>query len=178
MTFLCEICDREILDNLPRYLYKESDSGNKIKNYTVDNIKLDEVEETIKNYITIYNGDYDIYFFNYKFKLEFENNVILNIETNYIHNIESEKITNTLLYIIKCHELKGYKFCRINQMNILILIDKCNITYKNYINSPMPMVERRINFIIAKNPILINSFDRSKNHPLIKKYSHIPFTNI
>ena len=37
----------------------------------------------------------------------------------------------------------------------------------------MPMVERRINFIINKNPELINALDRSKNHPLIRKYSHI-----
>ena len=62
-------------------------------------------------------------------------------------------------------------------MVISILVDKCNITYKNYINSPMPMLERRINFIIAKNPKLVNSLDRNKNHPLIRKYSHIPFNN-
>ena len=56
-----------------------------------------------------------------------------------------------------------------------IISDRCNITYKNYINSPMPMVERRINYIIARNPQLINILDRNKNHPLIRKYSHIPF---
>ena len=37
----------------------------------------------------------------------------------------------------------------------------------------MSMLERRINFIIAKNPQLIDSFNRYKNHPLIRKYSHI-----
>ena len=54
---------------------------------------------------------------------------------------------------------------------------KCNMSYEYYISNPMPMVERRINFIIAKNPQLINSLDRNKNHPLIRKYSHIPFNN-
>ena len=54
---------------------------------------------------------------------------------------------------------------------------KCNMSYEYYINNPMPMVERRINFIIAKNPQLINSLDRNKNYPLIRKYSHIPFNN-
>ena len=49
----------------------------------------------------------------------------------------------------------------------------CNMTYKYYLNNPMPMVERRINFIINQNPELINIFDRNKNHPLIRKYSHI-----
>ena len=50
---------------------------------------------------------------------------------------------------------------------------KCNMSYKHYINHPMSMLERRINMIFAKNPKLINSLDRTKNHPLIRKYSHI-----
>ena len=50
---------------------------------------------------------------------------------------------------------------------------KCNMSYKYYINHPMSMLERRINMIIAKNPQLINALDRTKKHPLIRKYSHI-----
>ena len=49
----------------------------------------------------------------------------------------------------------------------------CNMSYKYYINQPMSMLERRINIIIARNPQLINSLYRNKNHPLIRKYSHI-----
>ena len=41
----------------------------------------------------------------------------------------------------------------------------------------MSMCERKINMIIGKNPKLINSFDQNKNHPLVRKYSHIPFNN-
>ena len=49
----------------------------------------------------------------------------------------------------------------------------CNMSYKYYINQPMSMLERRRNMLIAKNPQLINALDRTKNHPLIRKYSHI-----
>ena len=49
----------------------------------------------------------------------------------------------------------------------------CNMNYRYYINQPMSMLGRRINMIIAKNPQLINALDRTKNHPLIRKYSHI-----
>ena len=49
----------------------------------------------------------------------------------------------------------------------------CNMSYKYYINQPMSMLERRINMIIDKNPQLINALDRTKNHPLISKYSSI-----
>ena len=41
----------------------------------------------------------------------------------------------------------------------------------------MSMAERRKNFNIAKNPHLINTLDRTKNHPLIRKYSYIHFNN-
>ena len=44
-------------------------------------------------------------------------------------------------------------------------------------NLPMSLVERRINFNLAKNPSLMNSLDRYKNHPLIRKHSHVPFNN-
>ena len=30
---------------------------------------------------------------------------------------------------------------------------------------------------IARNPHLINSLNRNKNHPLLRKYSHIPVNN-
>ena len=51
--------------------------------------------------------------------------------------------------------------------------DECFITYKQYFDQPMHMVEKRINFVIGKQPQLINAIDDSKNHPLIRKYSHI-----
>ena len=51
------------------------------------------------------------------------------------------------------------------------------MTYEYYINQPMSMCERKINMNIARNPHLINSLDRNKNDPLIRKCSHIPFNN-
>ena len=62
-------------------------------------------------------------------------------------------------------------------MTINIIIDRCNLTYDHYMNLAMSMAERRINFNIAKNPHLINTLDPTKNHPLIRKYSYIPFNN-
>ena len=44
---------------------------------------------------------------------------------------------------------------------------------KYYIQHPMPMVKRRLNMVIAKNPHLIKSPNRSHIHPLIRKDSYI-----
>ena len=62
-------------------------------------------------------------------------------------------------------------------MTINTISDRCYKTYENYINQPMSMCERRINMIIAKGNKLINSLDREKIHPFIRKYSHLPFNN-
>ena len=51
------------------------------------------------------------------------------------------------------------------------------MTYENYNKQPKHMVEFKLNMIIAKKAQLINLLDRNKNHPLIRKYSHIPFNN-
>ena len=102
MTFLCGNCDREILENPFEYEDHYPDLGNKIKRYiNNNNIKLDEVDKIINNYISIYNKDYDIYFINCSFKLEFVNNFILNVEINYIQNMESEKI------MLFCHTISN-----------------------------------------------------------------------
>ena len=59
-------------------------------------------------------------------------------------------------------------------MEIHTISCRCNMSYKYYLNNPMSMLERRINYIISKNPYLINCLNCSiKNHPLIRIYSHI-----
>ena len=62
-------------------------------------------------------------------------------------------------------------------MIIKTVSDRCNMTYKHYLHQPMHMVELKLNMNFAKNPQMINSLDRSKNHPLIRKYSHVPFND-
>ena len=59
-------------------------------------------------------------------------------------------------------------------MTINISSDRCNKTYGNYINQLMSMSARKINMNTVRNPHLINSLDRNKNHPVIRKYLHIP----
>ena len=68
----------------------------------------------------------------------------------------------------------GYKFSHISEMKIETIIDKRDMSYDYYMKQPKPMVESKLNQILAKNSQLINVLDRRVNHPLIKKYFHIP----
>ena len=60
-------------------------------------------------------------------------------------------------------------------MTINIISDRCIMTYEYYINQPLSTCERKKNTSIARNPHLIISLDRNKNHPVIRKYLNIPF---
>ena len=95
----------------------------------------------------------------------------------YLNKEDIASIKKQLLYIIYYFQSRGCKFINIKQMTIFSLSCRCNMAYEYYIKQPMSMCERKINMIIGKNPKLINSFDRNKNHPLVRKYSHIPFNN-
>ena len=50
--------------------------------------------------------------------------------------------------------------------------DKHYMTHNHYLNQPMQMVERRLNFVIDRCPQLINALDRSKKLHLDRKNSH------
>ena len=175
MTFLCENYDREIPEKPLQNLNHTHDLGYKITRYTINNIKLAKVDKILNNYIAIHIKNNNISIINCRFELEFDNNFTTNIEMSYIHNIDSEKIINILLFVIKCHESMGYKFCCLNPMNISIIIDKCNITNENYVNNRMSMVERRININYSRYRQLVFLFHRNKNHLLVRKDSHRPF---
>ena len=143
--------------------------------YTINNVNIDEFDKIFNDYIITHNKKYDFYYIDCEFGIQFDNNYTANIEINYHYNTDYNNIKSYLLFYIDSCESGGYKFRNINHMIINTIACMCNMTYKNYINHPTSMLERRINMIIARNPSLINKLNRNKNHPLIRKYSHISY---
>ena len=159
MTHLCYHCNK----NDKRFYTK----------YIINNVKINEFDKTFNYYITIHNKKFDFYYIDCEFEILFENIYTANIEINYHYNTDYIIIKSYLIFYIDSCEINGYIFDNINHMIISTISCMCNMSYKYYINQPMSMLERRINMIISKNPQLINPLDRTKNHPLIRKYSHI-----
>ena len=69
----------------------------------------------------------------------------------------------------------GYTFSHMAKLNIITLVNKLDVSYDFCIKHNMHAVERKLNMNIARSPLLINSLNRFHKHPLIRKYSHIPF---
>ena len=146
---------------------KENDKSFYTK-YVNNNVNIDDFDKIFNYYISTHNKKFDC-----EFGIQFDKNYTANIEINYHYNTDYISIKSYLLFYFDSCELAGYKFKNINHIIINTISCKCNMSYKRYINHAMSMLERRINFLIAKNPKLINSLERNKNHPLIRKYSHM-----
>ena len=108
-------------------------------------------------------------------RINFNDNIIAILEITNHYNTDYINIEKYLTMYLKSCENAGYKMDNINLMIINITSCICNIRYKHYIDKPMSMLERRIIYIVTKNPELIN---QNHNHPLIRKYPNIKFNNI
>ena len=170
MDYICQVCDRSLIENPSEYKHYLATSHTKNDNslyikYTINNINFDEVDKILNDHITTHNKKFCFYLISCKFVIEFDNSSTENIETNYFHNTDIINIKRNLLYNIYHFIPRIYKpsnVCNINHMILKTINDRCNMTYEYYMNLPMSMVERRININFAKNPSLINSFDRNK----------------
>ena len=150
----------DLVKNDNKFIYARY-INNKVNNNNFDKI--------FNDYITNHNKKFDFYYINCGFQIEIDKR-LLNIEINFHHNTDYINLRCYLFFYIKSHGIKNFI---IKQMIINTISCLCNITYKYYLLNPMSMLERRMNYIIAKNPKLINCLNRNKNHPLIRKYSHI-----
>ena len=90
---LCRVCNREIFSNeskLNKHLASLRNPNDKriYKNYTVNKIDLNDVNNLLVGYISTHNKNFDFYFINCEFKIEFDDNVTTNIEVNYHYNTD------------------------------------------------------------------------------------------
>ena len=142
------------------------DNENLYMKYIINNVDINEFDKIFNNYIISHNKKFDLYYINCEFEIE-TNNDLINLEINFHYKTDYNNLKSYLFFYTQSREIKNFN---INQMIINTISCLCNMTYKYYLNNPMSMLERRINFINSKNAL-----NRNKNHPLIRKYNHLPF---
>ena len=162
---LCANCDYDIFNDkneLNYYLasfHKRYDRSLYYK-YTINNIDLNNINKIFDYYITIQNEKFDMYLINSVIQVQFNDNITANLENSNQYNTDYINIENYLTMFFTSCENAGYEVTNINHTTINISGCICNIRYK-----PMSLLERKINYIITKNPQLIN---QNLNRPLIK----------
>ena len=77
---------------------------------------------------------------------------IINVESPTCYSIYNfYYLRDFLLSKINYFESNGHKFSHISEMNITFITDQRNMTYEHYLKIPKPMLEWRLNAILAKN---------------------------
>ena len=179
-AILCQVCDYEIFNDREELEYyiasfrKRHDRGIYYK-YIINNINLNNINKIYDYHISIHNEKFDFYFISCIVQIKFDNNMTANLEITNRYNTDYINIENYLSMYLNSLGDTEYKFYKINHMIINITSCICNIKFKHYKDKPMSMLERKINYIISKNPQLINKYH---NHPLIRKYPNIKYNNI
>ena len=113
------------------------------------------------------------YYIDRQFQIKFKDNVFAKIEINQHFNTDYINIKNYLLFSIDSCRYGNFVFDNIINMEISMISCRCNMTYKYYMNTPMSMLERRINMFIGKNPQLLKSLNIKENHCFMKTLNYI-----
>ena len=177
---LCPSCDYEIFNDneeLNHYLAtlrKRHDRSLYYK-YIINDVNLNNINKIYNYHISIHNEKFVFYFFSCIIQIKFDNNMIADLDITNRYNTDYINIENYLSMYLNSLRDTEYEFYRVSHMIINIRSCICNIKFKHYQDKPMSMLERRINYIITKNPQLIN---QNHSHPLIRKYPNIKFNNI
>ena len=112
------------------------------------NPELREINDIIKSHVNTYNRRFRFYEIECNCKLIFDNDVSSNVKSNItmykakIPSLNYEK--NLKGRIFQCKK-KGLNFSHILEMIITSLTNYDHVTYKHYLEQPMPLVEMLIN---------------------------------
>ena len=165
---------REIYNNNYISSLVKNDNKSIYVRYIINNVEINNFDKIFNNHITNHNKKFDFYYINCEFQITTDSR-LLNIEINFHHNTD---YINLKSYLFFYTESQGIKNFDINHMIINTISCLCNMTYKYYLSNPMSMLERRMNYIISKNPELINCLTlKNKSHPLIRRISQLKQDN-
>ena len=181
MSYYSDICDKTINfefknKHLKSITHNESEKSFRII-LSIERPNFFNVDDLYKGFINNHNKKFYFYSVECNFNLIFDNSFFPCIESDLYTNKTICYWKTFLIHAIQDFINQGYNFSHISKMNIITINIRMNVTYDYYINQSMSMCERKINMNIARNSQLINSLDRNKNHPLIRKYLHIPLNN-
>ena len=105
--------------------------------YIIENIDIDEVDDIFDKYINIHNQKFVFYYIDCQFQIKFKDNIFAKIEINQHFNTDYINIKNYLFFYIDSCRYGNFVFDNINNLEISMISCRCNMTYKNYMNSLM-----------------------------------------
>ena len=139
-----------------------------------ENSDIENVDYVYNYFIIKHNRRFEKYTVQCQFNFVFDN-CLPGVTSVLFNNDTVCDWKDFLLKVLSDFNNKGYKFSHISRMHIFTHNLKTDMIYNFYMNTPMSAVERKTNINLNKNPNLKNVFDRTIDHPKIRKFSFVPF---
>ena len=99
------------------------------------------------------------------------------LNCGYLNNHMIFPWPNVVEEVMDDYKYKGYTFDRIDELNIITIADKMDMSYDFYFKHNIHAVDLKLISMINKDKTLIKKLDRNWNHPLMRTFSHKPFNN-
>ena len=175
MDNYCEVCDKFIN---PKSKYKHFKSIThkefgkcKHMELTIENPDINNVDEVFYAYIIQHKKEYDYYLIRCHFNLVFNDNQYSEyIKSNFFDSKTMISWQKFLEKVIDDFGSKGYNFNHIEEMNIITIGNKLDMSYDLYIKHNVNAVEWKLDATINKNKSSINKFNHNWRHPLNRKF--------
>ena len=160
-----------------KYCHLKSKSHKEFEKYyhtilSLKNFDIKDVDEIICLYMIDHNKKFNQNLLKGHFNLVF--NKIQDckyIMTDMTNNTTNISWSNYLREAIDSLKKEGYLFDHINEMDIITLAHKRDLTYGFYLKHNMPAFEWKLNTLINKDEILINKFPGNWRHPINTKFN-------
>ena len=133
---------------------------------------MEDFDYIYNNFIKEHNRRFEKYTVQCQFNFRFDN-CLPGITSALFNNDTVCDWKDFLLKVISDFNDKRYNFSHISRTHRITHNLEKDMTYYFYMNSPMSSVERKININLNKNPDLINIFDRTIDHPMIRKFRFV-----
>ena len=137
---------------------KEISISNK---YEIMNHELCQINDIIKNHVTTYNRRFEYYTIFCSWNLLFDNDISIDVKSRvmYTFRVLHQNFEKNLKNKINRCEKEGLKFSHVSEMNITFKTRLDHMTYRHFLEQPIPMVERLIKKKSYKNYELIKTLD-------------------
>ena len=128
------------------------------------------VDENFYAYNIQHNKEYEYYFNKRHFKIAFIDNQNSTVKSNLFDNKLKISWKNFSENQIDDFENKGYKFNKIEEMDIIRIAIKMDLSHDYYLKHKMHTVEWKITAMSNKNKTLMNNLNRNWTHLLNRKF--------
>ena len=175
--FHCKLCDKSIkLKSKEKHLisqYHHALTKSIISSYYITNPNFLRKEDILKKYVYDNNEKVRFHLFICKCTIIFSY-LAYNFKFNRMYDLpHCYNLRKCFITKIDRFMRYGHELSFISELNFTFITDFDNKTYEFCLKQPKSMLECRLIENLARNPKLINAFDRTLSHPLIREYCDV-----